>query len=135
MDYKETIAFTDMNSVTQDEILEPYKDFEYIYKFYPDSYYILNTRSVDNWIQSRLRHSALSIRYRMALNLETERSVIDFWLKEWFSHHREVLSFFWGADNFLLFDIEKDQPGKIANFLNKDFAFANEMWKVYNKTS
>jgi len=123
--YSNIIAFSDMIFVSEKEIIEPYKHFDYIYKWYPDSYYILNTRHVEDWILSRVNHSDLMERYRKVLNFETYDEVKHYWKMEWFSHHYNILKFFNDKNNFLCYHINDDKPSKLLNFLHSNFPELN----------
>ncbi|WP_280570597.1 tetratricopeptide repeat protein [Chromohalobacter sp. 296-RDG] len=135
MDFKNIIGFTDMNKVTEKYILEPYKEYEYIYHHYPDAYYILNTRSMEKWLRSRMNHRALAERYMSALDL-TETELLAYWKKEWIEHHNNTKRFFEdkGA-NFIVYDIEKDTPEKIANFLKNDYKIDTSQFGQHNQTT
>ena len=74
-DYPDVAAFTDMIKV-RGSLLEPYKSFEEIYRWYPDSYFILNTRNASDWIESRVRHGLVP-HYRAALGLPDDARRYD----------------------------------------------------------
>jgi hypothetical protein len=102
--------------------------YELLDKQYPNSKFILNTRNVDNWIKSRLNHKFSGITgyyasYIMSrLNLNSEQ-LLDKWRLEWDNHHTEVKEYFKRRDDdFLIFDIEYDDPQKIVNFFKKFYA-------------
>ena len=57
IDYPKITFFSDLECVLRDrKLVEAYKLFKYIYNWYPDAYYILNTRNVGAWLRSRSRH-------------------------------------------------------------------------------
>ncbi|SOC56922.1 Predicted O-linked N-acetylglucosamine transferase, SPINDLY family [Chromohalobacter canadensis] len=135
VDFKDVIGFTDMNKVTEQHILEPYKEYEYIFSYYPDAYYILNTRNMDKWLSSRINHRALAKRYMSALSL-TETELLEYWKNEWIEHHKNVINFFESKGaNFLVYDIEKDTPDKIKEFLKRDYKIDVRHFGQHNKTS
>ena len=118
------IGYTDVQSITRDGVIEGAHYYRELYQYYPNSYFILNTRDRDGWIKSRLKHGGgnYAERYRKGLNLENEEAVINHWINDWDTHHREVPKFF--ADKpgrLLVYDIKNDNPEKIVSFLNPDF--------------
>ena len=123
--------------MTNEEILEPYKEFKYIYKHYPESYFILNTRVRERWIKSRLNHGKgdFAQRFQNALNLD-RGELIKYWKKEWNEHHKNVKNFFKNSEKFLVFDTEKDNGKTLCQFLKSDFPNLDEShWTQKNKTS
>ena len=135
LDYGSVFAFTDMICVTNNNILEPYKDFDYIFRFYPTAYYILNTRNVLNWIESRCNHHQLLNRYKQVLRTQSDNEVIDYWLKEWFEHHQNVIKFFNGNNKFLYYDIENDPVQKVTSFLKENCDLNEKQWEHKNVTN
>lgn len=120
-DYPETIAFTDMMSIGPERIIEPYKQFDYIRRHHPDAYFLLNTRDRERWIESRLNHIfPLAEQYAAILGIPVA-DVPDYWRGEWEGHHARVRAAFAGSDRFLEFDIEKDDPARLVEWLAPDF--------------
>lgn len=117
-------AYTDVQQVTRDFAIEGVHFFRELYAYYPNSYFILNTRDKDGWIRSRLRHGAgtYARRYGRALKLEDENDVVRHWSDDWDRHHAAVIDFF--ADKpgrLLVYDIKHDDPQKMVDFLAPDF--------------
>ena len=116
-DYPDVVAFTDMIKLGDSVLLEPCKSIETIYRWHPDSYFILNTRNAFDWIESRVKHGFVE-RYRSVLGLPDEASVCRYWLEEWYAHHAHVLRFFRAMPGQLLvYDIDRDRPARLAGFL------------------
>ena len=117
-------AYTDMQQVTRDFAIEGIHYFRELHAYYPDSYFILNTRDKDGWIRSRLRHGAgaYARRYGRALKLSEEAEVVRAWSDDWDRHHDAVQAYF--ADKpgrLLVYDIKTDAPQRIVDFLAPDF--------------
>jgi hypothetical protein len=125
--YEHYIFFSDMEHF--DKNIGVYYSHIRFYRLldeqYPKSKFILNTRNVKNWIESRLNHRfagmtgfyADYIMSRLNINLE---QLLDKWCLEWDNHHKDVLEHFEGReDDLLIFDIENDDPQKIVDFLKK----------------
>lgn len=119
------VGFTDMQQVTRDHAIEAVRYFRELYDYYPNSYFILNTRDKEGWIRSRLNHGAgaYARRYARALKLDEESgAVVARWAEDWDRHHAEVQAFF--ADKpgrLLVYDIKTDSPQKVVDFLAPDF--------------
>lgn len=118
------VGYTDVQQVTRDYVIEGVRFFRQLYEYYPESYFILNTRDKEGWIRSRLRHGAghYAKRYARALKLEDETQVVAAWGEEWDRHHAEVVDFF--ADKpgrLLVYDIKTSQPAEMVQFLAPDF--------------
>jgi hypothetical protein len=117
LDYPDTIAFTDMIMLSATLVLEPYKAFAEIYRWYPQSYFVLNTRHCRDWIESRVKHGFVP-RYQVLYKLPDEAAVRRLWMQDWYTHHAKVLKFF--ADKpqrLLVYDIDRDAPQQLARFL------------------
>lgn len=71
-DFPDVDAFLDMNFLTKDVFWEAGKDFQYIHRFYPNSYFILNTRNCADWLISRSKHGDFLDRFKSAFGLKSE---------------------------------------------------------------
>jgi len=133
-DYRDVVAFTDMIKLTNDVLLEPYKSFQYLHRWYPDAYFILNTRHVDDWIRSRVQHGFLA-RYRSVLGLADDPAVRRYWRAEWYVHHGVVLEYFRARSaRLLVYDIERDRPDAICRFLEPVAALDPSLFSRRNRT-
>lgn len=132
-DYPDVVAFTDMIKV-RGSLIEPYKSFEEIYRWYPDSYFILNTRNASDWIESRVRHGLVP-HYRAALGLPDDASVRRYWLEEWYRHHANVLEFFRAMpQQLLVYDFDRDTPAKLVRFLSSSWNLDPAFFGRHNST-
>ena len=124
-DYPEGVFFSDMESVRRDRpLIEGYRLFRYIFSWYPDAYYILNTRNPEAWLQSRVRHEdgAYLRDFMFLTQIESEDRMLAQWLRSWYEHHADVLRFFEEQGGKLLwFDIDRHGPDRLAAFLQEDF--------------
>jgi hypothetical protein len=121
-DYQDVVFFSDMMFLSNNEIIEPYREFEYIHAHYPDSYFILNTRRIADWLRSRRNLGDFAHRYQNALDLANMDAVTRHWRLDWYEHHYGVLKYFDARPGQLLnFDIDVDGPHKLIEFLGKDF--------------
>lgn len=82
---------------------------------YPNSKFILNTRSVENWIASRIVHYG-ERDMRLMEEIYNTKDILKVWGQQWSNHHNDVVNYFAKKNNLLIFNIEKDSGKKIANF-------------------
>lgn len=136
--YEQYTVFTDMECCYKKNDtcywLFAYKWFYLLDKQYPNSKFILNTRNVENWIQSRINHYC----GMMLINNEVSRlkpvesyinnqqkyygtesleELIQLWKDDWYEHHLDVISYFKNRpQDLLVYHIEKDPFSKIVDF-------------------
>ncbi|WP_409438916.1 sulfotransferase [Psychromonas sp. GE-S-Ul-11] len=116
-------AFSDMESLTPDGFQYVANDlFKVLHRSYPDAVFILNTRPVDDWINSRLRHGGGSYldRYRCILD-KPKADIIEVWHKQYHQHVTNVLSYFseYPDAHFIHLDLASCQPDDLGHFLQK----------------
>lgn len=125
-DYPDITVFTDMIALDEERniLIEVYKEFEALHRWYPDALFILNTRHVEDWIKSRMRHKKGDFlrRYMKIHNLPNADAAAGAWRRDWYSHHARILHFFKDKpENFMIFDIDRDKADKLIAFLGPDF--------------
>lgn len=130
----DAVVFSDMECVHlgSDNFVEGYKYFAFLDEKFPDSRFILNTRDVDKWLASRMAHArGRYARYYMDhLGLEDRSDLEAYWRNDWHLHHRQVLDHFGGPGGKLMtYDIERDTPEKIAEFLSDRFDISPTNWR------
>ena len=101
-----TVLFTDLEKITPTEQIEAYREFEFLDESYPDAYFLLNTRRVDDWLTSRLRHwNGTYFRdYMKHYGTRDPMAVLQRWKDDWVDHLAAVRSYF------------ADRPGKLIEF-------------------
>ncbi|MBC7478599.1 MAG: hypothetical protein H7317_10955 [Pseudorhodobacter sp.] len=120
-----------MEHIRPNIAVKNYLEFRTFAKFYPESYFLLNTRDVDDWITSRLNHKdGLYLNVTVTrLGLDKE-NVIALWRKNWDEHHANVRSFFAdGKHKFLDFHITKTPLSELVDFVSPDFKLKTEFWQ------
>lgn len=130
--YSHYDAFTDMESVTNREVVEGYKYFPQILDQIPHSMFILNTRDVDRWIRSRLNHGPYAANYMTALNIENLSELVAYWREEWDAHHKAVIKHI-PPERLLVFNIEADDPSQLCKFVGLESRAAKH-FRVHNIT-
>lgn len=122
-------AFSDLNFLGGQIVIEGARFFRELHAAYPDAYFILNTRPVDDWITSRLAHSKGDFARTMAkiggMSLD---EVVAHWRALFLRHDAEVTAYFGDNPSFLRFDITRDDPQSIADLLAPDFTADPSLW-------
>ena len=128
-------AFLDMGMVTPEIVFEGCKLFWQMHGEHPDSYFILNTRPVEHWIDSRalLQDGEFAEMYADAFGYD-EIKIQHVWRKQYLAHLAEVREHFADDGKFLEFNIEEDDPALISNFLSPDFDVDPADWGHWNAT-
>ena len=121
MDYQ---VFSDMEWVTEDEAIYLYEKFELIDQQYPGSKFILNTRSVEDWITSRCNHrdpwDGWYLRVQMKYYGKTADQVKELWREHFYKHIHLVKAYFKDPSKqsqLLHFELKKTTAKDIVDFL------------------
>lgn len=119
--YEQYRVFSDMEEIVRGTFaFEAYKLYPYLSAQYSDSVFILNTRDVENWINSRLAHGkgGYAKKWMSILNVHSNEELISCWRRDWERHHENVERYFAGGQRrFLKFDVENDSPETINRAL------------------
>lgn len=135
LDYPDIRFFSDTGTSFGGQVLDTYKEFRYIFRFYPDAYFILNVRNVQRWLLSRCNSGYLLERHQAFLGIHTVEEMLLHWTLDWSRHLKEVQEFFSDKPGQLLvFDIEKDDPARIVEFLKADFTLDSRHFVRSNET-
>jgi hypothetical protein len=107
--------------------LEANSLFDQMAQHHPQTRFLLNTRSRENWIASRIGHSTPGtgslIGRACAFFRASESDVADIWRAQWDDHHRAVRDYFADSpDRLLVYDIETGNPAQIADWLGPSWA-------------
>ena len=126
------------------DIVEGIEFFEQIYSSYPDAYFILNTRHVEDWILSRLRHERGRFKsfYKLFLTNKfgvpcDDNKLSLYWYKIWHKYHYLIIDFFESKNdaNFLVYDISKSQFSDLVEFLSPSYSLLGSSFAQKGLTS
>lgn len=127
--YDEYVAFSDLTGPKRMPVFDGNTYFEYIDKSYPDALFILITRPIEAWIKSRTEHKKFIQRYSRELGLNSADDVKDYWRSQWIVHNKLVEGYFASrAGRLLLFNLESDDPSKIADFVAPYYRVDPSLW-------
>tara|TARA_R110002167_G_C12702802_1_gene653841 strand:- start:2142 stop:2753 length:612 start_codon:yes stop_codon:yes gene_type:complete len=103
---------------------------------YPGSKFIFNDRPVEDWIQSRLRHSRGQFAKDFQKHLEiNEEQLKQIWRDEYIKHKLDVYEYFTDRDHDLLkYSIAKDSILKLTTFFN-EYRLNPKLWGNVQKNS
>jgi hypothetical protein len=121
---------------TDQQLVEGNQFFREMYFDYPGSFFILNNRSTETWLKSRVRHNnGLFLRRQLAIMGSTNQSdAEELWRKRKKTHEDSVRDFFRVfPGKFLEIDIEDSNvPQVIKEFLGIEMD--ESKWRVIGKT-
>ncbi|PID37342.1 MAG: hypothetical protein CR993_00910 [Rhodobacterales bacterium] len=129
-------VFSDMSYVDGHTIIEGARFFRELDAAYPNAYFILNSRPLDDWLASRIHHANGSYLTRcLKASGLSEEALIARWADLFVQHERDVTAYFKGNPRFLRFDIDRDDPQTIADLVAPDFTLDISAWHHSNKGS
>lgn len=113
-------AFTDMEDYTSN-VYAHMIFYRMLDEQYPGSRFILNTRSMDVWLNKRME-SKEYVQESMAYHrFHTIHDITNKWREDWIRHHEQVLAYFGeeriGRD-LLVYDVDHDNPQRLFVFLS-----------------
>ncbi|NIY80505.1 MAG: hypothetical protein HWE33_16865 [Rhodobacteraceae bacterium] len=130
-------AFSDIAFLNGQMMIDGARLFRSLHAAYPDAYFFFNTRDKSDWIASRAAHANGTFLKRFCkMSGLDEAGAKAAWGEMFDRHTAEVQSYFAMADaRFLQFDLDRDAPSKIADWLSPDFAVDASLWGHYNRKS
>ena len=106
-------------------LIEANRFFPQLHRAYPNSLFVLNTRDPDDWINSRFQHDqgrfARAYRRHVASRgISTDLQLRDYWLQQWYEHHRAVRTYFKDKPDvlFLEFHLGLSDPAHLLDRLS-----------------
>ena len=128
-------AFSDLNYVQDDLILEANVLFWYFHKRIPDAYFIFVDRDLDSWVESRMRHGNgnFARRYMNHFGVTSENELVDIWRRQYLNVSKEITSYFSSTTSrFLRYSLADDSPTKICDFLSATYTMDASHWSFEN---
>ena len=99
-----------------------YTHFKILHEQYPGSKFIFNTRNVEDWLLSRIKHEDGRYLKKWCKNYnKNEQQIINMWREHFYEHTNDVTSFFEDKqDVFLNFKLGESSHKELYKFLYKD---------------
>lgn len=133
---EDATAYSDMDMCDKRSYLSGIGQFRLLDRHYPGSRFILNTRDPENWLNSRCRHfDGGYLRRAMAqAGVRDPHEIRAIWRLDWHAHHAALqVHFATRRDQFLVFDIERDDPKVLCAFL-PEYGLKPGQWRHHNRT-
>lgn len=128
-------VFSDFTYLTEEEFHEPLDSYRLWREAFPDAYFILNSRDVDSWLNSRMKHRGGTFLSRyMIFSEQSKEEIVTEWRNKFQSHTENVLSFFENDERFCHFMVGQDDIEKIVSFLSPDYSLSAEIFNHVNST-
>ncbi len=122
--------YADMVWQSDAESYEAFKDFDLIYRDYPDTFFLLNHRDRENWINSRMKHGHGDFVTRVMAEhgFETREECAEFWRRDWDEHLSRARSFFAEKPGQLIeFNTDKDSVDDLITAF-PDYKLQADAW-------
>jgi len=129
-------AYSDLSYYKKNQTIEGNQWYSELYKEYPDSFFILQTRNIDDWLDSRTKHKKGHF-IRRCMNshdVETKDEMRELWRKEREDRENKIRIFFRGHPKFMVFDIDNDPIDRLIRHLKPEIKLNKDGWQVHNKT-
>ena len=148
--YPESNAFTDIIYINKSFndgnvlIVEIFEIIDDIIRSYPDAYYIINTRNVEDWLISRFNHERgdFASIYKQYLfkkyNIKyTDYMLTEYWRYIWHRHHYRLLHKLKNSNNvkYIFYDIEKSSISDLVKFLEPDYQLKGKSFPKTGRTT
>jgi hypothetical protein len=129
-------AYSDLSYATPQICIEGCRFFRELHSHYPDAYFVLNTRPVEKWIQSRMNHANGTLARRWMSAYQCDRPTLAaLWRQQFEKHHEEVTAHWASGDpRFMVYNLETSHPQQLVTFLASDFSLNAAKWKLVNVT-
>lgn len=131
--------FNNINFDVLSDSLFIHLNYDKIHKLYPNAYYILNTRNINDWICSRLNFMGPGeyINYYNKSNNTNHsfESIIKIWKNEWIDYHNKVKEYFNNNDKFMIYNIDNDKFEDIMKFIKYNNYNINNIDNFRNHTT
>jgi hypothetical protein len=126
-------VFSDFTFLKEKTFIEPLDLYPVWRHAFPNAYFILNDRNIDEWVRSRLVHKDGDFlkRYLIYSGCD-ETAAVAHWRAKFLAHKEEVLSFFKDDKRFCHFTLGQDDISKIIDFLGPDYRLNADMFITRN---
>lgn len=121
--------FSDMFWHREDIWIDGNKYFKELHSEYPDAYFVLNTRPMIDWLESKETHKKGAYMSRcMQYHKRDKESTLDWFSEDREDTHQKMREYFEHNDKFIEFDITGDID-TLINFVKPDFFLNKNAWK------
>jgi len=125
-------VYSDMFWHRENEWIDGVKMYRDLHQQFPDAYFILQTRDMSAWLQSKYNHKegAYFTRSRAFHGL-SEQEMFSWFENDRNTHEQNVRHYFKDNDQFLEYDLDNDDISKLIDFVKPDFFLKKKDWGHY----
>jgi hypothetical protein len=134
---KEFRVFSDMTFRTHRLRFEANSLFRVLDADYPNSFFVYNSRNIQDWLRSRALHkgydkeSLIQFEMRLLKTLDPQK-VLDKWRREREQFEEEMRDYFYGSSRFIEIDIsDVALPVTLSRFLGMPLDASH--WQTHNR--
>lgn len=129
-------CYSDLTFSSYQRYIEANEYFKELDNEYPNSYFILQTRNMDDWIESRLNHSDKDSFLERCITVLhcNKQDVIRRWKDLKIAHFSNVRRYFQDHTRFLEFNIDIDDISKLIDHVSPHYVLNAGRWKRLNVT-
>lgn len=129
-------AYSDISYYKKNQCVEGNQWYKEFYQEYPDAFFILQTRNMDDWLESRTKHKKGHFiqRCMKSYSIQTKDEMKEIWRKEREEREDQIKRYFRGHPGFMTFDIDNDDIDRLIRHFKPHIVLNKEHWKVHNKT-
>lgn len=131
-------VFSDLYFINDRIVIEGNQYFRAMDRDYPGSFFIYNTRSMDKWVESRLKHAhvggTMIDRFKKLYGTDDTDVIVRHWIDSRTRLEAELDQYFGASERLLTLNVESEDPaGQIARFLRMDLDL--NAWVKIGETS
>lgn len=130
------VAYSDLSYFKKNQCIEGNQWYAELHQEYPDAFFILQTRDLEEWIESRSKHKKGRFIKRCmdSYGVQSKDEMREIWRTERQERENQIKRYFRRNPKFLTFDINHDDINRLIEHLKPDIMLKKEQWKVHNKT-
>jgi hypothetical protein len=122
-------VFSDMFWHRENVWIDGNKYYKELHKMYPNAYFILNTRPMKEWLQSKVNHKkGAYIQRCMEFHQCDKSEMIEYFETDRIATENAMRSYFKDNKNFIEFDVEQDDISKLIEFVKPEFFLKENDW-------
>jgi len=130
------LVYADLILADESIVVEGNHFFSRLFDEYPNSFFVLNTRPTEKWLDSRIRHGNghFLARYMRVVGTDEPREVINLWRSQKEEHELKVREFFADKPGRLVeVNIESDNAAQLLSSA-LPFELEDVAWKHVGKS-
>jgi hypothetical protein len=127
-------VFSDITCLRKEIYIDIPLILPFLINAYQFSYFIFQYRSIDKWIESRLKHASFLRRSSQVLGNASKSEVIDCWKQQYYAHSDYVRRTVPARCKYMEFELEAEPIDELIKFLSNDYSLNASCWPHKGKT-